>query len=520
MTVTEFLKLFPNAELWMRIGFSILVLFLGWILGRFVARLFVRLLGKTPLDNKVASWLGHPDTGLLHAGLTSLTRLVFFALGLWIGWSIIYPIDAVHNFAGMAGVWLQEFIQFPVVLFLFDLALVAFATFLLVRVVGWIRTAFERLARRIESQRGQRIRTISFQNLQLLSADQLTNVALGVNRYSRYLVNILLFLIYITTVFSIFPQTRGLVTSILDSILQSMKTGWQSFVSYLPSLLNLIIIIVATHYLLKLLHFFFQEIGKGSITFEGFKQDWAEPTYQLVRFLVIALALVVAFPYLPGSTSPAFQGVTIFLGALVSLGSSSVVANIVAGIVLTYTGAFKVGDRVKIAETVGDVTEKTLLVTRVRTIKNVDITIPNGLVLGSHIINYSSVAQQHGLILNTTITLGYDLSWRLVHETLIKAAAATADILPEPKPFVLQTSLDDSYVSYEINAYTDQPNKMAVIYSELHQNIQDFCNEAGIEILSPHYRAVRDGGQSTIPAEFLPKDYQSPPFQVNVRKRK
>ena len=520
MTFSDFFHSFPNAELWARIGFSVLVLFLGWVLGRIVARWLVRLLGRTTLDDKIASWLGHPDTGVLHAGLVSFSRLVFFALGLWTGWSIIYPIDAVHKFTGMAGTWLQEFIQFPAVLFLFDLALAALATFLLVRVVGWIRIAFERLARRIESQRGQRIRTISFQNLQLLSADQLTNLALGINRYSRYLVNILLFLIYITTVFSIFPQTRGLVSSILDDILQSISTGWQGFVSYLPSLLNLIVIIIATHYLLKLLHFFFQEIGKGSITFEGFQQDWAEPTYQLVRFLVIALALVVAFPYLPGSASPAFQGVSIFLGALVSLGSSSVVANIVAGIVLTYTGAFKVGDRVKIAETVGDVTEKTLLVTRIRTIKNVDITIPNGLVLASHIINYSSVAQQSGLILHTTITLGYDLSWRLVHETLIKAAAATADILPEPRPFVLQTSLDDFYVSYEINAYTDQPNSMATIYSELHQNIQDFCNQAGIEILSPHYRSVRDGAQSTIPAEHLPKDYEPPPFQVNIHKQK
>jgi small-conductance mechanosensitive channel len=188
--------------------------------------------------------------------------------------------------------------------------------------------------------------------------------------------------------------------------------------------------------------------------------------------------------------------------------------------VLTYARAFRVGDRVQIANTVGEVIDKGLLVTRVRTIKNVEITIPNGMVMGSHIINYSTASQEHGLILNTTVTLGYDISWRLIHETLIKAARATNGILPEPRPFVLQTSLDDFYVSYELNAYTDQPNKMAVVYSDLHQNIQDFCNEAGIEILSPHYKALRDGNPSTIPSDYQPRDYQAPPFQVNVTENK
>ena len=261
-------------------------------------------------------------------------------------------------------------------------------------------------------------------------------------------------------------------------------------------------------------------VEKGTITLSGFYPEWAIPTYQLVRILVIALALVLAFPYLPGSSSPAFQGVSIFIGLLFSLGSTSVVANIVSGVVLTYTRAFRVGDRVRIADTVGDVIEKGLLVTRMRTIKNVEITIPNGMVMGSHIINYSIVSQEHGLILNTTVTLGYDIPWRLIHETLIKAAQATNGILAEPHPFVLQTGLDDFYVSYELNAYTNQPNIMAVIYSELHQNIQDFCNEAGIEILSPHYGALRDGNPSTIPSDYLPKDYQAPPFQIKMNRDK
>ncbi len=308
------------------------------------------------------------------------------------------------------------------------------------------------------------------------------------------------------------------MSNILASLFQSISKGWQGFVDYLPSLLNLIVIVVVIYYLLKFVRFIFDEIEKGTITLANFHRDWAIPTYQLLRFVVIAIGLVFVFPYLPGSGSPAFQGVSVFIGLLFSLGSTSVVANIVSGVVLTYTRAFHVGDRVKIADTVGDIIEKGLLVTRVRTIKNVEITIPNGMVMGSHIINYSIVSQERGLILNTTITLGYDIPWRLVHETLAKAAKATNGILPEPHPFVLQTSLDDFYVSYELNAYTDQPNKMAFIYSELHQNIQDACNEAGIEILSPHYDALRDGNSSTIPSDYLPKDYQAPPFNIKTDK--
>ncbi len=194
--------------------------------------------------------------------------------------------------------------------------------------------------------------------------------------------------------------------------------------------------------------------------------------------------------------------------------------NIVAGIVLTYTRAFLIGDRVQIANTIGDVIDKGLLVTRIRTIKNVEVAIPNSMVLSSHILNYSLQSQERGLILHTTVTIGYDTPWRLMHETLIKAAIATSDILQEPLPFVLQTSLDDFYVCYELNAYTNQPQEMAGIYSELHQNIQDECNEAGIEIMSPHYGALRDGNSSTIPSDHLPKEYQAPSFQVDFRNGK
>ncbi|HSH14200.1 MAG TPA: mechanosensitive ion channel family protein, partial [Desulfurivibrionaceae bacterium] len=251
-----------------------------------------------------------------------------------------------------------------------------------------------------------------------------------------------------------------------------------------------------------------------SIKLPNFPADWAQPTYKIGRFLVIAFTAVVVFPYLPGSDAPAFKGVSLFIGVLFSLGSTAAVANVVAGIILTYMRAFVIGDRVKIADTIGDIIEKTLLVTRVRTIKNEDITIPNAMVLGSHIINYSSSARERGLILHTTVTIGYDVPWRQVHELLLGAARASENILAEPPPFVLQTSLDDFYVSYQLNAYTDQPNRMALTYSALHQNIQDRFNAAGVEIMSPHYAALRDGNQVTVPEENLAKSYVAPAFRL------
>jgi small-conductance mechanosensitive channel len=221
------------------------------------------------------------------------------------------------------------------------------------------------------------------------------------------------------------------------------------------------------------------------------------------------------FPYFPGHDSSAFRGVSIFVGVLFSLGSAGAVGNIIAGVVLTYTRAFQIGDRVKIADTTGDVLGKTLLATRIRTIKNEDVTVPNSLVLGSHIVNFSACAAEGGLILHTGVTIGYDAPWRRIHELLIDAALSTQGILSTPAPFVLQTALSDFYVAYEINAYTNEAKRMAAIYAGIHQNIQDKFNEAGVEICSPHFAAVRDANHIAIPAEYVPERYVPPAFRVH-----
>lgn len=381
----------------------------------------------------------------------------------------------------------------------------------LFRVMNYL---FPRIYQRLEAWRGTRIPSIRIQRLELLAADRLTDTLIGIARVLRVVAVIVVLYIFVPLVLSFFPWTRNLSRRIVQYVLDPLQNFGEAFVNYLPNLFTIAVIVAVIYYTLKFIHLFFAGIERGAIAFPGFYREWAEPTYKIVRFLVIIFGVIVIYPYLPGSDTAAFKGISVFVGIIISFGSSSAIANVVAGVVMTYMRPFQIGDRVRISDTVGDVVGKTLLVTRVRTTKNVDITVPNSMVLSSHIINYSSTAKEGGVILHTGVTIGYDVPWRQVHELLLGAAAATEGVMKEPKPFILQTSLDDFYVSYELNAYSEQPNAMAKIYSQLHENIQDKFNEGGVEILSPHYRAARDGNQVTIPASYLPKDYQAPSFRI------
>ncbi len=332
----------------------------------------------------------------------------------------------------------------------------------------------------------------------------------------RWLVIVVLLQAYVSVLFGIFPNTAGLVVSFYGWLLAPLQVLWSEFVAYLPNLFFVIVISFITFYVLKLNRLIFLEIGDGKIALRGFDADWADPTSKLVSIVIFTLAIVVVFPYLPGSSSPAFKGISILFGVLLSFGSGSAVANIISGTVLTYMRPYHVGDRVKIADTVGDVAEKGLLVTRVRTIKNVFITIPNAAILNSHILNYSTSARAVGLIVHSSVTIGYDTPWRQVHELLIAAAEATLGTLNHPRPFVFQTALNDFYVSYQINVYTADANHMDDIASALHQNIQDQFNAAGLEIMSPHYASLREGNTIAIPEANQPPGYRPPSFRVNL----
>jgi len=292
---------------------------------------------------------------------------------------------------------------------------------------------------------------------------------------------------------------RTLAGKLLELTFESIGFVVQQVIDYIPSLLVVIVVLMAVRFILHVLKLIFKGIARGRISIPGFYSEWSGTSFNLLRMLIYALTLIIIFPYLPGSDSPAFQGLSIFLGLLLSLGSTTAVANVVAGIVLTYTRAFKVGDRVSIHDTVGVVVERGMFVTRLENTKNEIISIPNSMTLTSHIINYSDQARGTGLILYTSVTIGYDVPWPKVHELLISAALKTDQIEEKPEPFVLQKSLDDYSVNYQLNATTRDAIGMPRTHSNMNANILDAFNEAGLEIMSPMFVATRDGTELTIP---------------------
>lgn len=390
---------------------------------------------------------------------------------------------------------------------------------IIIALVKYISKFFNWTALKIESQEDKKIKGIQVKNYTLFDAKRQINALLLVNKILKWFTVIIAIYIALPILFGIFPWTEHFADTLIGYVLDPVKNILTSFWNYLPDLITIIVIIIIFRYILRGVKFLKDEISRGNLQLPGFYPDWAAPTYQIVRILLIAFTFVVIFPYLPGSDSPVFQGVSVFLGFLFTFGSAGSLSNVIAGLVLTYMRLFIIGDRVKIGEVTGDVIEKSVLVTRIRTAQNEIISIPNSSVMNSHTINFSSDAPEKGLIIHTTVTIGYDVPWKDVHTALIDAAIRTELILKEPKPFVFQTGLEDFYVAYEINAYVREANRQGAIYSNLHQNIQDVFNERGIEIMSPHYRAARDGSATTIPSEYRPKDYKAPSFNVKTEKK-
>lgn len=379
-----------------------------------------------------------------------------------------------------------------------------------------IVNGFRRLDILIEKKKDNWLKDLSYKNYTFITAEQEMSTIQVFVKLVKWFVFILSLYIALPIIFSIFPFTRGWAEILLQLIWSPFKGIAIAVWKYLPNLFSILVIVVIMRYFIRFVKYIFSEINDEKLTIPGFHADWAMPTYAIVRFLLYAFMFVLIFPYLPGSGSDIFKGVSVFIGILFSLGSSSAIANMVAGLVITYMRPFQLGDRIKIGGVTGDVIEKTMLVTRLKTIKNEIITIPNSSVLSGNTTNYTSVAKEEGLIIYSTVTIGYEVPWKDMHAALIEAAARTEMLLKNPKPFVLQTSLDDFYVSYQINAFTREASRQAVIYSILHQNIQDVCNERGIEILSPHYRAARDGNTTTIPPGYLSNNYKSPGFNEHI----
>jgi small-conductance mechanosensitive channel len=348
-----------------------------------------------------------------------------------------------------------------------------------------------RLSRRVEATLDRRykdrIRSLEIHSFQIVQAQQLWAAILGLERAVRALVLLVLGLVGLYFVLGRYPWTRFLAQGLLDLIAQPLATLGLGVVESVPSLVFLAILFILARWLLNIMRLFFGAVAQGTVQFAGFEADWAWPTYRLLRILVVAFAVIVAYPYIPGSQSEAFKGVSLFLGIVFSLGSSSAIANVIAGYTMTYRRAFRIGDRIKVDDVLGDVVETRLMVTHLRSLKNEELVIPNTLILNSSVTNYSSISRQRGLILHTTVSIGYEVPWRQVEAMLLLAAERTAGLLRQPPPFILLKSLGDFAVSYELNAYCSDPTAMFPLYTALHRHILDVFNEYGVQIMTPAY---------------------------------
>ena len=395
-------------------------------------------------------------------------------------------------------------------------ALAATLVLIVILIIG--SRFFRRIRTAVVDWTGQLITSSKLKALAWIGTDQINGVLGGVFNVLRFALLLIVLYIYAQAVLSFLPWTQRFASQLLSLSLTPVKILASEVWEQIPKLFFIAVVAIVTAYILKSMRVFFRAIETNKITFQNFYPDWARPTYKVLRLLVIVFAVMIAYPYIPGSSSEAFKGISIFLGILFSLGSTSMISNIVAGTMLTYMRAFKEGDRVKIGEYTGDVLRTRLQVTHLLTVKNEEVIVPNSVVISGHILNYSSQAHDGGLILHTSVTIGYDTPWRQIHALLLMAAEKTQGLLREPPPFVLQRSLDDFYVNYELNVYTDTPQQMLRLYSDLHQNIQDAFNKGGIEINSPHYASIRDGNRIAVPDQYIAKDYQEPGFHISETK--
>jgi small-conductance mechanosensitive channel len=381
-----------------------------------------------------------------------------------------------------------------------------------------ILVAFARANRKFMVWLQARIQRVQVQSRELVKADWALRVVTGVWGPIRLVIVCAVSIGYLQLVLSLFPWSRSFAFKVLDYVVVPLKILAKSIQPEIPSLLFIAVLVVVTHYLLKLTRFLFSAIECERIVLRGFYPDWSRPTFNIVRVLVIACALIVAFPYIPGSSSLAFQGVSVFLGVLLSLGSTSAVSNLVAGILLTYMRAFKVGDLVTIDNSTGVVTAVSMFVTHIRTFRNEEISIPNAMVLATHVTNFSNAAREKGLFLHTSVMIGYDTPWRQIEALLLMAAQRTSGLLSEPAPFVLQTALDDFCIRYELHVSTGDPLRMKRTYSELHANIQDAFNEYGVQIMTPHYEADRNAPTVVPKEQWFAPPAKVPPKSSDGRK--
>ena len=409
------------------------------------------------------------------------------------------------------GALLQLFQQMDATGPLMRLAIAAGVVGFAVLMLLLTRFLIGRRVKRMEALDDKHFRPLRWQAQDLMSSEDMKLFWCTAWRWLAWALTLIFSTFAIIGLLMASTWTTTLAARLIILVVSAVEYVWTGLVDYLPNLFTIIVIVLLARFVIRTIGLIFDGIKSRRIFLKNFYPEWADTSLGIIKLMIYVLTAVIIFPYLPGSSSPAFQGISIFVGVLLSLGSTTAVANVVAGVVLTYTRAFKIGDQVEVADVRGRIVERSTFVTRIQTLKNVIVSIPNSMVLTNNVINYSQNMGQSGLLVHTKITIGYDVPWQQVQQLLIAAADQTENIVPEPPPFVLQTSLDDYYVSYEINGWTRMPEELPKIYSDLHAKILDQFHGHNVEIISPRYSAVRDGNPLTVPEVIPPETEEGRP---------
>lgn len=301
--------------------------------------------------------------------------------------------------------------------------------------------------------------------------------------------------LWLTFVLLRFPYTQPWGQQLGAFLLSIFTTLGSGILNSIPGMFTVVVIFLLTRIFARLVSGIFWQVEKGDLTIPWLHADTARATRYLVVVLIWIFAIVVAYPYVPGSNTDAFKGVSVLLGVMLSLGSAGLVNQVMSGLVVVYSRAFKPGEFVQVGDDFGVVTDVGMLSTKILTRKKEEITIPHAVLVGAKTVNYSRHAAGGEAKVSTKVTIGYDTPWRQVHELLLEAAERTAGIRKEPEPRVWQRALSSFYVEYELVVSLDQPEQRVPLLSELHTHIQDTFNEAGVQMMVPAFE--------TQPAEKL-----------------
>jgi small-conductance mechanosensitive channel len=358
----------------------------------------------------------------------------------------------------------------------------------------------------LERRYDHRVRAVGIQSFEIVRAERIRSVIHGTLTATLSVAVIVLLLAALNYALAQFPWTREFAVGAVALVLEPLRVMGNGLVRQIPNLAFLIVLLIVVRVLLRILQLFFEAVARGSVRFAGFEPEWGLPTYKLLRVAIVAFALIVAYPYIPGSASDAFKGISIFVGIVFSLASTTAVANLMAGYALIYRRAFRVGDRIKVGDITGTVIRSTLQVTHLRTVKNEDVVVPNAQLLNGQVVNYSTYATENGLIVPIVAGIGYETPWRQVDAMLRMAAERTKGIATGMPPFVRVLSLGDFAVNYELNVPIADAQKLEAVRTELAQNVLDVFNEYGVQIMTPAYE-----GDPESPKVVKRADWHLPP---------